>query len=60
MKLGGAVMQLINMHRKKQGVFKQRFYDLWKLHTLMGLRADHSQQRLSNSRASSGMIQVVL
>ena len=59
MKLGGAVMQLINMHRKKQMVFKQRFYDIWKLQTLTGHQENQSQL-LNNSMRSSSVLQIVL
>jgi len=42
LKLGSAIMQLINAHRRKMFKYKLAFFDKWKLQTLIAYRSNCS------------------
>ena len=55
MKLGGAIIQIINLYKKKNSLNKSRFFDFWKMQTLITKSLTKNDQ----SRASSNMIQII-
>lgn len=54
MRLGSAINQMLNVHKKKNNTYRRRYFDIWKLQTLLTTPSGKAQKRkdVTSSMAS--------